>query len=164
MSKQLAAFRADRDAFGHLLLDQLNGDSERGRSGATGAGPRGAPGAVEIIEREDGLIFSSEECRRYFAEYPDWDPMEQEAMRWLVPGRALDLGCGAGRVALYLQQQGYEEESGSRRLGPTGRELADSDKERLQRSLLCPGQRRCWPFCARSTEVASQLFLGRPPP
>ena len=29
-------------------------------------------------------------------------------MRWLVPGRALDLGCGAGRVALYLQEQGRE--------------------------------------------------------
>jgi hypothetical protein len=32
--------------------------------------------------------------------------MEQEAMRWLVPGRALDLGCEAGRVALSLQEQG----------------------------------------------------------
>src|SRR5207302_8613820 len=97
MSDQIAAFPADRDAFGHMLLDQLNGDSEER-----------APGADEIIEREDGLIFATGECRRYFADYADWDPMEQEAMRWLVPGRALDLGCGAGRVALYLQGLGYE--------------------------------------------------------
>jgi len=91
MSEQIAAFRSDRDAFGHMLLDQLNGEPP-----------------VEIIEREDGLIFASGECRRYFAEFPDWNPVEQEAMGWLVPGRALDLGCGAGRVTLYLQEQGYE--------------------------------------------------------
>jgi SAM-dependent methyltransferase len=29
-------------------------------------------------------------------------------MRWLVPGRALDLGCGAGRAVLYLQGLGYQ--------------------------------------------------------
>ena len=91
MSDRIAEFRADRDAFGHMLLDQFNGEQP-----------------IEIIEREHGLVLAAGECRRYFAEYPDWNPMEQEAMRWLVPGRALDLGCGAGRVALYLQEQGYE--------------------------------------------------------
>jgi predicted DNA-binding antitoxin AbrB/MazE fold protein len=87
MSEQIAALRADRDAFGHMLLDQLNGDSE-GR----------APGAAEIIERDDGFVAAGD-CRRYFAEYAEWNPVEQEAMPWLAPGRALDLGCGAGRVA-----------------------------------------------------------------
>ncbi len=29
-------------------------------------------------------------------------------MRWLVPGPALDLGCGAGQVALHLQGPGCE--------------------------------------------------------
>jgi predicted RNA methylase len=91
MSDQMAAHRADRDAFGHMLLDQFNGQK-----------------AVEIIEREDGLILASMEGKRYFSEYPDWDPVEQDAMRWLVPGRLLDLGCGAGRVALYLQDHGHE--------------------------------------------------------
>jgi SAM-dependent methyltransferase len=90
MSEQIAAFRADRDAFGHLLLDRLNG----------------LP-AVEIIEREDRLVLSGD-TPRYFSEYAEWDPMEQEAMRWVLPGRALDLGCGAGRMALYLQEQGHE--------------------------------------------------------
>ncbi len=91
MSDQMAEFRADRDAFGHMLLDQFNGQE-----------------AVEIIEREDGFIDASIECKQYFSEYQDWNPVEQEAMRWLVPGRLLDLGCGAGRVALYLQDHGYE--------------------------------------------------------
>jgi cyclopropane fatty-acyl-phospholipid synthase-like methyltransferase len=91
MSDQMAEFRADRDAFGHMLLDHLNGQQ-----------------AVEIIEREDGFIFASMECKRYFSEYQDWEHVEQEAMRWLVPGRLLDLGCGAGRVALYLQDHGHE--------------------------------------------------------
>ena len=91
MSDQIAEHRADRDAFGHVLLDHLNGQQ-----------------AVEIIEREDGFIFASMEGKRYFSEFPDWDPVEQEAMRWIVPGRLLDLGCGAGRVALYLQDNGYE--------------------------------------------------------
>lgn len=91
MSDQMAEFRADRDAFGHMLLDQFSGQE-----------------AVEIIEREDGFIIASMKSRRYFAEYQDWDPVEQEARRWLVPGRLLDLGCGAGRVALYLQDHGHE--------------------------------------------------------
>jgi predicted RNA methylase len=91
MSDQMGAFRADRDAFGHMLLDQFNGQE-----------------AVELIEQEDGFIIASMKSRRYFSEYQDWDPVEQEAMRWLVPGRLLDLGCGAGRVALYLQDHGHE--------------------------------------------------------
>ena len=91
MSDQIAAYRADRDAFGHMLVDQFSGQE-----------------AVEIIEQEDGFIIASMRSRRYFSGYQDWDPVEQEAMRWLVPGRVLDLGCGAGRVALYLQDHGYE--------------------------------------------------------
>jgi SAM-dependent methyltransferase len=91
MSNQIAAYRADRDAFGHLLVDHLDGK----------------PG-LQIIEREDGLLLSAGGSGRYFAEVAEWAPMEQEAMRWVVPGRALDLGCGAGRVALYLQGQGLE--------------------------------------------------------
>jgi uncharacterized protein (DUF433 family) len=82
MSEQIAGYQADRDAFGHLLVDHLDGK----------------PG-LQIIEREDGLLLSAGGSGRYFAEAAEWSPMEQEAMRWVVPGRALDLGCGAGRVA-----------------------------------------------------------------
>jgi SAM-dependent methyltransferase len=91
MSDSIAEFGADRDAFGHMLLDQFHGQE-----------------TIEIIEREDGFIALSAEGRRYFSKYQDWHPVEQEAMHWLAPGRVLDLGCSAGRVALYLQDQGYE--------------------------------------------------------
>jgi SAM-dependent methyltransferase len=42
----------------------------------------------------------------YFSEYPDWPIIEQKAMSF-VKGRVLDIGCGAGRHALYLQQKGF---------------------------------------------------------
>lgn len=84
-------FKADRDAYGHMIYDYLNGQD-----------------TDEIIEREDGYIDTSYGCKLYFAEFKDWPLHQQEAMRYLVPGRVLDLGCGAGRVELYLQDQGYE--------------------------------------------------------
>ena len=62
----------------------------------------------EIVERDDGHISVSAACpASYFSEHKDWHPNEQEAMRF-VRGRVLDVGCGAGRVALYLQEQGHE--------------------------------------------------------
>ena len=39
MSDLIAAYKKDRDAFGHMLLDHLNGEE-----------------ALEIIERGDGYI------------------------------------------------------------------------------------------------------------
>lgn len=43
----------------------------------------------------------------YFAPFRSWPAHQRQAMR-LVRGRALDVGCGAGRVALHLQQRGQE--------------------------------------------------------
>jgi len=80
----------NQDAFGHLLFDYLEG--QRG---------------VEIIEREDGWIGTSAGPPAYFAEYADWPPHQQQAIQCVV-GRVLDLGCGAGRHSLYLQQQGFD--------------------------------------------------------
>jgi SAM-dependent methyltransferase len=42
----------------------------------------------------------------YFSEYRDWPPHHKEAMKH-VKGRVLDIGCGAGRHALYLQKKGF---------------------------------------------------------
>jgi len=91
MSDLIATFKADRDAFGHMLLDYLNGEE-----------------AMEIIERGDGFIDPYDGCKTYFSEFKDWSSCEQEGLGCLLPGRVLDLGCGAGRMELYLQSQGIE--------------------------------------------------------
>ena len=89
MAKSIGKARADQDAFGHMLFDHLNGGD-----------------APEIIERDDGFVSVSMGPAFYFADYTGWRAFEQEAIHRLVPGRTLDLGCGAGRVELYLQSQG----------------------------------------------------------
>ena len=89
MSDIVAGYKKDRDAYGHMVFDHLNGVE-----------------TDEIIEREDGYFDVSRGCKNYFAEFQDWPAWEQEAMQHIVPGRVLDLGCGAGRVELYLQSQG----------------------------------------------------------
>jgi cyclopropane fatty-acyl-phospholipid synthase-like methyltransferase len=62
---------------------------------------------IEIIERDDGLVTASpNNPLGYFANFPDWPTQQQEAMGY-VRGRTLDVGCGAGRVCLYLQEQGH---------------------------------------------------------
>ena len=61
----------------------------------------------EIVERDDGFFSAYPNCRTYFSEYKDWSPVEQKAID-LVKGRVLDVGCGAGRHSLYLQQKGYD--------------------------------------------------------
>src|SRR5690349_7014938 len=59
----------------------------------------------EIVERDDSFIDPAE-ATPYFRDFPDWPAHEREAIR-LARGPALDIGCGAGRVSLYLQQQGH---------------------------------------------------------
>jgi SAM-dependent methyltransferase len=78
------------DAFGHLLEDYL-----RGRQ------------AIELVERDDGLMGSAGSPRRYFAPFSAWPANERAAMAW-AKGRVLDIGCGAGRHALYLQGRGMD--------------------------------------------------------
>jgi SAM-dependent methyltransferase len=79
--------RTAQDAFGHVLMDQLEGRD-----------------ATEIIERSDGFIGVSAAAQEYFAEPNDFARSVLEHVR----GRVLDVGCGAGRYALYLQQQGHD--------------------------------------------------------
>ena len=80
----------NQDAFGHLLYDYL--EHQQG---------------VEIVEREDGWVGTSAGPLTYFTEYADWPPHQQQAIKCVV-GHVLDLGCGAGRHSLYLQQQGFD--------------------------------------------------------
>jgi SAM-dependent methyltransferase len=76
------------DAFGRALLDYLE----------TGEGD-------EIVERSDGQIFAGD-LSHNFAPVSRWPIFERRAMRF-VAGRVLDVGCGAGRVALHLQELGH---------------------------------------------------------
>jgi len=83
--------RKNQDAFGNLLCDFLSGKEVR-----------------EIIERDDGFVSPSESgIKQYFSFYQDWETHHQETMKYVL-GRVLDVGCGAGRHSLYLQQQGYD--------------------------------------------------------
>jgi SAM-dependent methyltransferase len=79
----------DRDAFGQELWACYKGQN-----------------VCEIVERDDGYFSSNQTPRVYFSEYADWPKIEQKAMDF-VKGRVLDIGCGAGRHALYLQQKGF---------------------------------------------------------
>jgi SAM-dependent methyltransferase len=80
----------EQDAYGHAIRDYYD-DGE----------------GFEIIERDDGWIGPSGGPESYFLARDDWPERQQAAMEY-VRGRVLDVGCGAGRHALYLQDRGHE--------------------------------------------------------
>jgi SAM-dependent methyltransferase len=60
-----------------------------------------------IIERDDGFIQNDFDGRHYFAVSDEWSDLD----RWVlegVSGRVLDIGAGAGRAAICLQERGCD--------------------------------------------------------
>jgi SAM-dependent methyltransferase len=82
--------REREDAFGHMLFDHVEGRRSH-----------------EVIERSDGYVDVSGGPKAYFEPFRRWAPVERKAMRY-VRGRVLDVGIGAGRVALHLQGRGHD--------------------------------------------------------
>ena len=78
-----------QDAFGHMYLDYMNGTK-----------------SPYTIERDDGDV-KTDMPDGYFKDYDEWSDIERKVIS-LVSGRVLDIGCGAGRHCLYLQQQGFD--------------------------------------------------------
>ncbi len=78
-----------KDTFGKALFAYYNGCS-----------------SSYLIERDDGLA-ESLDVREYFIGYDEWPSYEREAALE-AKGLVLDVGCGAGRVALWLQSRALE--------------------------------------------------------
>ncbi len=77
------------DAFGEAVHDRWRGNAE----------------TFVVIERDDGMV--ERDSFGYLAPFPRWPAHERKVMR-AVHGRVLDVGCGAGRVALHLEPRGHD--------------------------------------------------------
>lgn len=80
----------NRDAYGQLILAHLLGRN-----------------SYEVVERDDGFVGLSGGAKNYFSSYSEWPGYQRAGIRH-AKGRVLDIGCGAGRVGLYLQEKGLE--------------------------------------------------------
>lgn len=77
------------DGYGELLLAHLDGEAR----------------SQEIVERDDGYIEATGGPGAYFAPFRRWPAHQRKAVRFMR-GRVLDVGAGAGRVAVELQARG----------------------------------------------------------
>ena len=78
------------DAFGRAVWDWARGGT-----------------VPEIVERDDGYMEEGAGPGVYLSPMAGWPRAERQALR-SVRGRVLDVGCGAGRVTLELQQRSFE--------------------------------------------------------
>lgn len=86
----MAHLKPRQDAFGQALRNMLTGDT-----------------VPVVIERDDGWIGAdSYGTSLYFSPYRKWPAIEKRGLRY-ARGRVLDVGSGAGRHAIYLQEHGH---------------------------------------------------------
>lgn len=78
------------DIFGEILFNYLNGQSYS-----------------HVIRREDGFIYN-QETETCFTNFSDWRDYEKNIITRYAKGRVLDIGAGAGRHSLFLQENGVE--------------------------------------------------------
>lgn len=82
--------KSETDVFGRALLDWAQGGS-----------------IPETIERDDGFTTVGAGPEVYLSDVKGWPLAERQSVRHMR-GRVLDVGCGAGRVALHLQERSID--------------------------------------------------------
>jgi SAM-dependent methyltransferase len=87
-----AAIAPDEDAWGAALLDQFHGREV----------PR------PQLELDNGEIGPAMHPEWFFRRFDAWDWWDKELLPLIEAGPVLDLGAGAGRAALYLEDRGID--------------------------------------------------------
>lgn len=103
---------------GKLKFVELTEDGEEVASHIFEAGADNPMAQPQAWHRVEALTEDVEWFLEFYCEPKDYFPKKynsnpvhsevQEAMESLSPGKALDLGCGQGRNALFLAQHGFE--------------------------------------------------------
>lgn len=81
----------ERDAFGTALLDHLEGRT-----------------VEDMLLDVDGETVPAMRAEWFFRSFAEWDWWDQQLLSSVERGHVLDLGAGAGRASLYLQERGLE--------------------------------------------------------
>jgi hypothetical protein len=63
--------------------------------------------SIEVVERDDGFVMVAPGNSYYVADVRQWTATERQAIQFARGSTALDVGCGAGRVALCLQRTAF---------------------------------------------------------